>query len=98
MCIVYISAKDVGQVAILKRERRFVYYLITKPKYFDKPTYATLESSLVCMRKHCVDNNVQNLCMPRIGCGLDRLEWNKVEAMLVKLFQDTDIQIAVYTL
>jgi hypothetical protein len=33
-----------------------------------------------------------------IGCGLDRLSWDKVEKMLEKVFQPTSISITVYTL
>lgn len=34
----------------------------------------------------------------RIGCGLDRLDWDKVSAILGEVFEDTDIKITVYTL
>lgn len=77
-----LAAKDVGEVAVLHRGKRYIYYLITKPKYFDKPTYKTLEDSLEAMKKHCVANGVTALSMPRIGCGLDKLEWPKVEECL----------------
>lgn len=30
---------DIGEVAWLKHNDRFVYYLITKERYWDKPTY-----------------------------------------------------------
>lgn len=36
--------------------------------------------------------------MPRIGCGLDKLEWNKVKEMIKEIFEDTDIVIEVYYL
>jgi len=93
----FIPAKKVGDVAVLRQGKRFVYYLITKPKYFDKPTYETLKSSLVAMKSHCVANNVTAVSMPRIGCGLDKLEWPKVEETLMSVFMDTDIVITVYS-
>jgi len=34
----------------------------------------------------------------RIGCGLDRLDWDKVSAILGEVFEGTDIKITVYTL
>ncbi|XP_045197035.2 ADP-ribose glycohydrolase OARD1-like [Mercenaria mercenaria] len=91
------QAKDVGDVAVLKRDGRFIYYLITKPQYFNKPTYKTLEQSLQAMKAHCVENDVKAVSMPRIGCGLDKLVWPKVEEILKKLFQDSDIVITVYS-
>jgi len=34
----------------------------------------------------------------RIGCGLDRLQWENVSAILEEVFESTDIKITVYTL
>ena len=35
------------------------------------------------------------IAMPRIGCGLDRLEWGNVRRMIKCLFADTDVEILV---
>ncbi|XP_025019031.1 O-acetyl-ADP-ribose deacetylase 1 isoform X3 [Python bivittatus] len=48
--------KKTGDVAVLKRETRYVYYLITKNKYFHKPTYDNLQKSLEAMKIHCLKN------------------------------------------
>lgn len=87
-----------GGVAVLKCDNRFVYYLVTKQKYFHKPTYETLQLSVKAMRDHCIENAVKELCMPRIGCGLDKLDWARVRAILEKEFSDTSVRIAVYSL
>ena len=71
---------------------------VTKVHYFHKPTYDTLHSSLQAMRDHCVSNGVKELCMPRIGCGLDRLKWEKVVEMIQEVFAGLDISITVYYL
>lgn len=92
-----LTAKGVGDVAVLLRDGRYVYYLITKPQYFNKPTYDTLQSSLSVMKSHCVKNNVTSLSMPKIGCGLDQLQWPKVESILREVFQDMDIVITIYS-
>jgi ribosomal protein L12E/L44/L45/RPP1/RPP2 len=36
--------------------------------------------------------------MPRIGCGLDNLEWDRVSSMLKKTFEGTNMKITVYSL
>ncbi|XP_028589868.2 ADP-ribose glycohydrolase OARD1 isoform X2 [Podarcis muralis] len=90
--------KKTGDVAVLQRDNRYVYYLITKNKYFHKPTYGNLQKSLEAMKLHCMNNGVTCISMPKIGCGLDRLDWNKVSTVLEEVFEDTDVSITVYSL
>nr|XP_020037003.1 O-acetyl-ADP-ribose deacetylase 1 isoform X1 [Castor canadensis] len=74
--------KKSGEVAVLKRDGRYIYYLITKKRASHKPTYENLQKSLEAMKSHCLKNGVTDLSMPRIGCGLDRLQWENVSAMI----------------
>ncbi|XP_078276718.1 ADP-ribose glycohydrolase OARD1 isoform X2 [Rhinoraja longicauda] len=90
--------KKTGEVAVLKRNQRYIYYLITKKKAFQKPTYESLQSSLEAMKKHCISNGVTSISMPRIGCGLDKLNWAAVAVRIQDVFKDTDIAITVYSL
>lgn len=41
------------------------------------------------------DDEPVKLAMPRIGCGLDKLEWSKVKAIIEEVFADTDVEILV---
>ena len=73
-----------------------VFNLITKEKYWQKPTYNSLEDSLIEMREKISKNeNIKRLVMPKIGCGLDRLSWDKVETMIKNIFKDLNIEIIV---
>ena len=91
-----ISAKNVGECAVLQFPHRYIYYLITKKAYYHKPTYADLEASLVQMKKHIQANGVKELSIPQLGCGLDRLVWKKVSAIIKEVFAHVDISITVY--
>ena len=75
-----------------------VPHQVTKEKYWNKPTYGTLRLSLGAMRDHCAVHGVTKLSMPRIGCGLDGLQWNKVVEIIKDVFKETNVKITVYTL
>lgn len=85
-------------VARYKDENGCVLNLITKEKYWQKPTYDTLEKSLQDLKEMCIKNNINKLAMPLIGCGLDRLKWDKVKDTIINIFNDTDIEILVCSL
>jgi hypothetical protein len=36
--------------------------------------------------------------MPKIGCGLDKLEWPRVREMISSTFQDMNFKVTVYSL
>ena len=87
-----------GGLAVLSRGNRRIFYLVTKKHYYNLPSYDSLESSLICMREYCTKNNIKSISMPKIGCGLDRLQWSKVFEILSRVFSMNDINITVYVL
>lgn len=88
---------SVGECGILLRQNRYIYYLITKKKYFNKPSYGSIAKTLEYMKNHAVLNDVKHISMPKIGCGLDKLQWNRVEQIIKDVFAKTDIRITVYS-
>ena len=72
-----------------------VFNLITKERYFQKPTYETMRGALECMKALCAQKDIHRVAMPVIGCGLDRLEWEKVSAVIRDVFAGTDVEILV---
>lgn len=72
-----------------------VFNLITKERYFHKPTYDTLYGALLTMKQLAEFYKVTKIAMPVIGCGLDRLEWFKVSEIIRDVFKATDIEILV---
>lgn len=41
-------------------------------------------------------NKLQQINIPKLGCGLDGLSWIDVKQKLYKIFEDTNIQINIY--
>lgn len=84
---------------------RGVFNLVTKERYYYKPTYNTLTQALQNIIIALDDPFVLpvvgegkiKLAMPKIGCGLDRLEWSKVEKIIEDTFDDR-FEIYVYEL
>ena len=65
--------------------------LITKEHSWDKPTYLTLTKSIVAFRQYLAMNFAEPkvIVMPKIGCGLDRLEWEVVSEIIKGVFLET---------
>lgn len=85
-----------------------VLNLITKEKYWIKPTYDDLEESLRCA-KHVMDNILKDkrmsdpvyspyVVLPVIGCGLDKLRWPEVQKIIMKVFANYPVEFHVCVL
>jgi hypothetical protein len=72
-----------------------VFNLVTKDKYFQKPTYDSLIEALSELHDAVIGLEIEKLAMPRIGCGLDGLDWDKVKDIIQEMFADTNIEILV---
>ena len=81
----------------LPEEKRYIYHLITKQKFHNKPTYSTLRSSLEHMRIHAESNGISRISLPCIGSGLDKLSWPMVRQLIQEVFRTSSVVITVYT-
>lgn len=74
---------------------RYIIHMITKEKYYDKPTYTSLKQCLKKLYTNLKELGINRVSIPRIGCGLDRLEWSKVKPIIEKIFVDVDVTVYV---
>lgn len=88
----------VGRCLFLLHQQRFIFYLVTKTRYFDKPTYTSLRYALEDLRIRCETYKINVLSLPRIGCGLDKLQWSRVRELIVAVFRTLPITLHIYTL
>ena len=75
-----------------------VFNLITKKYYYNKPTLESLTEAIKVMKNQAVLLDIHKIAMPKIGCGLDRLNWCQVREVIKEIFKDTDIEILVCSL
>ena len=76
-------------------EKFKVFNLITKYRYYQKPTITTVMESLINMREYAVKNGIKKIAMPTIAAGLDSLPFRDVRLIIQDVFKDTDIKIIV---
>lgn len=86
--------RKMGNLADCILEGR-VFNLVTKERYYNKPTYNSLRWSLEIMKNYCEGSEIKKIAMPVIGCGLDQLEWNKVSDIIKDIFSEMDIEILI---
>ena len=73
----------------------YVFNLITKKFYYNKPNYYSMDKCLDILKDKCLTYNIKHLGIPKLGCGLDRLQWGKVREGIIEKFKDIDIDIQV---
>jgi O-acetyl-ADP-ribose deacetylase (regulator of RNase III) len=83
-CIKFITEND-----------EVIYNLVTKQYSREKPTYGSLQMALEHMKRLMMQEDVKRIAMPKIGCGLDRLSWQKVQLIIMDTFRGTDVEILV---
>ncbi len=74
--------KEVGQVAVLQKER-LIFYIVTKEKSYLKPTLANFSNAIDSLYNECLLRKCCKLAIPKIGCGLDRLCWKIVKNIII---------------
>lgn len=92
-CIVVNKLKYPCVVGYL--EERHIINMITKEFCYDKPTYGSFTKALEYVKGYCKKYDVKKLGMPKIGCGIDGLDWNIVEDIIKDTFLDMNIEIQV---
>ena len=81
---------------VQETDDRVIYHLVTKKRFFQKPTYDSLRQSLEAMTNHAIKHKVTQISMAKAGCGLDRLEWYKVERLIKEFCSHSNLTITVY--
>ncbi|AAK81967.1 032R [Invertebrate iridescent virus 6] len=91
----YNKKKEVGQVAVLQKER-LIFYIVTKEKSYLKPTLANFSNAIDSLYNECLLRKCCKLAIPKIGCCLDRLYWKTVKNIIIDKLCKKGIEVVVY--
>lgn len=86
--------RAIGDIVMNEHKNGDILALVTKKRYFEKPTEETMEKALDKLREFVdltigySDPGVIELIMPHIGCGLDKMDWEVVKGLLILKFSD----------
>ena len=69
-----------------------MFFLWTRNKPTDKPSYDALKKSLVALRKKCKILQVAKLAFAKIECGLNKLQWSRVNSMINEIIIDQGVE------
>ena len=65
---------------------RHNYNLVTKTKFSEKPNLTTLSLTVEEMKSHARLYGISTIAIPKIGCGLDQMNWQEVVKLLRDIF------------
>lgn len=104
------GALAVGNVVELRRRTPSgrvisIFNVVTKPTSRDLPTYGSMRVGIRRLRLALDDYAfgyggfaINEIVMPRIGCGIDRLDWNAVKKLLVDTLSGCRTVVSVFVL
>ncbi|XP_060866248.1 uncharacterized protein LOC132941983 [Metopolophium dirhodum] len=85
----------IGNVGIVKRNNQYAFYIVTKKYSNGKPTMKTMETALCSLLNIMKKHNLTKLGIPKIGCGLDNLDWCDIRSLIIDTFSGSSIHVTV---
>lgn len=85
----------IGNVGIVKRHDQYAFYLVTKKYSNGKPTIKIMVKALCSLVNIMKEHNLTKLGIPKIGCGLDKLDWPDIRSLIINTFSGSGIHVTV---
>lgn len=73
-----------------------VFNLIIKSKYYQKPSYYTIDKALYKLAELCNLRHIDMVHISKNSSGLDMLRWNKVYSIILRNFNAFGINAIIY--
>lgn len=76
---------------------RMVINFPTKVHWKDDSKLEYVQLGLKALRASLVNHSIVSVAIPKLGCGLGKLDWNIVRSMIIQYLDDLpDVEIFVY--
>ncbi|KAE9544140.1 hypothetical protein AGLY_001829 [Aphis glycines] len=85
----------VGEAIPINMGNRTIYYLITKQKYFLKPTYDNIKTTLQNLKKTMNKLHDYKIAIPTIAAGLNKRNWSMTKQLIYHEFQNSNIELLI---
>lgn len=86
----------IGNILFFKENDKIIANFPTKNKWREKSQYSHIESGLKTLKSGIIEQKLQSIAIPPLGCGNGGLDWNIVKQMIEKSLGNLDIQILLY--
>ncbi len=88
--------RTVGSLVPILRGEWVIINLISKYNFYDLPTYNDFYETLLSLRSFINNHLISKIAIPKLGCGLDQLNFSIVLNMLYNVFEFCPIDIYIY--
>lgn len=85
----------VGEAIPINIGSRIIYYLITKQKYFDKPTHKNIKTALQNLHKTMKHLHDHKLAIPTLTSGLEKRNWSITKQIIYSEFKNSNIELLI---
>jgi O-acetyl-ADP-ribose deacetylase (regulator of RNase III) len=91
----------IGKMLVVKENtldgEKIIINFPTKKEWFKKSQYNFIEEGLVDLAKVIIENKIQSIAIPPLGCGNGGLNWEKVKSLMEKhLGKIENVMIQIY--
>ncbi|KII66243.1 O-acetyl-ADP-ribose deacetylase 1 [Thelohanellus kitauei] len=87
------SELELGKVVNVPYKKQHVYCMFTRKHWWERSSYSALLTCLKRLLIRVLRNKQKYVFIPRLGCGVDGLDWEDVKSMIKFVFGRTKVQI-----
>ena len=83
-------------VVASSRNRPGIIYIATQPDMY-QASLSFLNRGLRKLERYCVKREIESVALPKIGCGLGKLDWEtEVKPLMMKFLEGGDTRFEIY--